>query len=68
MGFDIADYKIQGYLLANAEDLIMYAGRTHQLTNNPQPVITKKAISPGNQTTFDTQILLSNFIDPNFWS
>ena len=60
MGFDIADYKIQGYLLANAEELIEKTGRNNTNTANPQPVITKKAISPGNQATFDTQSDLFN--------
>ena len=60
MGFDIADYKIQGYLLANAEELIEKTGRNNTNTTNPQPVITKKAISPGNQATFDTQSDLFN--------
>ena len=60
MGFDVADYKIQGYLLANAEELIEKIGRNNTNTANPQPVITKKAISPGNQTTFDTQSDLFN--------
>ena len=60
MGFDIADYKIQGYLLANAEELIEIAGRNRSDTSEPQPRIIKKAISPGNQTTLDTQSDLFN--------
>ena len=60
MGFDIADYKIQGYLLANAEELIETAGRNRSDTSEPQPRIVKKAISPGNQATLDTQSDLFN--------
>mgnify|MGYP003651589921 FL=1 len=60
MGFDIADYKLQGYLLANAEEIAKKAGRKETTTTFPQPVIIKKAISPSNKATFDTQSDLFN--------
>ena len=59
MGFDIAEYKIQGYLLANAEELIEITGR-NTTGNQPQPFVIKKAISPSGQATLDTQSDLFN--------
>tara|TARA_B100000287_G_scaffold166626_1_gene157162 strand:- start:239 stop:3271 length:3033 start_codon:yes stop_codon:yes gene_type:complete len=68
----IANYRLQAYLLANAEEIIQRVGRTRRNTrfqtqlstaqskpgDNPQPCFLKKAVpeSPGNKLD------LSNFI------
>jgi len=67
----LANYRVQAYLLANAEELIQKTGRNgiHQLSvvglniplpDNPQPCFIKKAIPENPNSTLDPKNFIGN--------
>jgi hypothetical protein len=58
--FTLADYKIQAYLLANANQIAERTGRLKASTTNPQNFFIKKAVNDNNASIQNLNELLAN--------
>ena len=58
--FTLADYKIQAYLLANANEIAEKTGRLSDQTTNPQNFFIKKAVNDNNASIQNLNELLAN--------
>ena len=58
--FTLADYKIQAYLLANADEIAERTGRLKASTTNPQNFFIKKAVNDNNASIQNLNELLAN--------
>jgi hypothetical protein len=58
--FTLADYKIQAYLLANADEIAERTGRLSGQTTNPQNFFIKKAVNDNNASIQNLNELLAN--------
>ena len=58
--FTLADYKIQAYLLANADEIAERTGRLSSQTTNPQNFFIKKAVNDNNASIQNLNELLAN--------